>query len=320
MKRVICLLLISLLLWTLSLAVSSSSGTVYESEPNDEFEDADRTYNDYDSYGAISQSDYNGLGDTWKITFPYSGYANFYLGHIPSGCNYELVIYKPDLSGILAYSYNTGNKRELVTAYVQANQTYYICVFSISGYSSSNYLLRAKVYPTKTISMPLYEQYPDTCSTESGRMVLASYGVYVNHTTFHDKQEEYSRTEWNSAPIVAKTINYFLTQNGISVTYKSKPVYSLDNDEYNNVIIHNIVANHPVIPLIKFTDTNYFPIPSKGHFVALKGTTFNPNNRVFSAIINDPWNGYAATRTLPTADLYRYNLSHPAPHMVCVND
>ena len=139
-RAVLSMFLTLAILTSISYPAAASSGTIWESEDNGDFSNADQTYDDYDNYGYISSSDYNGpsLGDTWKVSFPYNGYANFYLGHIPSGCNYELVIYKPDLSGILASSYNTGNTRELVTVPVVKNTVYYVHIFSISGYSSSN--------------------------------------------------------------------------------------------------------------------------------------------------------------------------------------
>ena len=322
MRRYIIILLIATMLSSvLSFSASAASGTVYESEPNDDFSTADWTYNDYNSYGAISQSDFNGKGDMWKITVPYSGYANFYLGHIPSGCNYELCIYKHDLSGVLAYSYNTGNKRELVSAYVEAGKTYYIYVFSISGYSSSNYLLRVKVYPVKTLSMNLYEQPNDfTCSTTSGRMVLSKYGVNVTHAVFYHYSQIRYKTEWDYVYALTETINHFLDDNNIYTNYQYIPVGQYSNDEYNNLIIHNIVYNYPIIPLIAIYDYDYFSYQTSGHYVALKGTTFNPTTRVFSAIINDPKDGASQTITIPTSALWGYNLSHWNPHVICVKD
>lgn len=150
MKRIIIIILLfSLIVVPLCQPTSAASGTVWESEDNGSFSLADRTYDDYNSYGYISSDDYNGsnLGDNWKVTFPYNGYANFYLGHIPSGCNYELVVYKADLSGILGYSYRTGNTSELVTVPVEMGKTYYVYIFSISGYSTSQaYLFRTRLY------------------------------------------------------------------------------------------------------------------------------------------------------------------------------
>ena len=62
---------------------------MFESENNNSIATADITYNDYDSYGSIS---YAGDVDFWKVTFPSEGMVNFYLGNIPSGCNYDMII------------------------------------------------------------------------------------------------------------------------------------------------------------------------------------------------------------------------------------
>ena len=68
----------------------AASGTINESENNNTVSAADKTYDDYDNYGAISStSDV----DWWKVTFTQNGEANFWLGNIPSGCNYNLYLY-----------------------------------------------------------------------------------------------------------------------------------------------------------------------------------------------------------------------------------
>jgi len=116
----------------------------WEAEPNNTFGTADLTYDDDDNYGYISTtSDI----DYWRISFPYSGNANFWLGSIPSGTDYDLYIYNSSQT-LVASSTNSGNQSELISNFpVVANQTYYMKVVSWSGYSTSQaYYLRAKVY------------------------------------------------------------------------------------------------------------------------------------------------------------------------------
>ena len=129
--------------------IFASAGTIWESEDNGDFDIADVTYDDYDNRGYISYSDVYGTntGDIWKVTFTYDGHANFFLGSIPSGCNYDMAIYDGTISTVLATSFNTGSANELITLDVTAGSTYYIYIFSASGYSSSSaYLFRTKNY------------------------------------------------------------------------------------------------------------------------------------------------------------------------------
>lgn len=126
-----------------SLTVSAALGTVYESEPNNTAATADMTYDDYDSYGNISNtSDV----DWWKVIFYSEGMANFYLGSIPSGCNYSMKVYDYTGTHLLVESLKSSNSSELCKIHVRANEAYYIKVYSESGYSSSNYKFRVKRY------------------------------------------------------------------------------------------------------------------------------------------------------------------------------
>ena len=123
----------------------AAAGTIYESEPNNTYGTADLTYDDYDNYGYISTtSDV----DWWKIKFNSSGSANFWLGNIPSGCDYDLRLYSSNGTTLLQSSTNSGNANELITINVSANVYYYIKITSYSGSSSSSrYLFRSKLYP-----------------------------------------------------------------------------------------------------------------------------------------------------------------------------
>lgn len=122
---------------------AKSSGTIYESEPNDSYSTADVTYDDYDNYGAIS---YGEGVDWWTVTFPVSGSVNFWLGNIPGGTDYDLFLYASNGTTQLGYSIGTGSS-ELITYAVIANTAYYIKVESFTGWSDSLYWLRAKIYP-----------------------------------------------------------------------------------------------------------------------------------------------------------------------------
>lgn len=137
-------LLVFSMIMTGSLTVTASSGTVYESEPNNTAATANMTYDDYDSYGTISSaSDV----DWWKVTFSSEGIANFYLGSIPSGCNYQLCVYNYTGNVLLVKSLRSSNSSELCKVHVRAGEAYYIKIYSASGYSSTDtYKFRFKRY------------------------------------------------------------------------------------------------------------------------------------------------------------------------------
>lgn len=116
-----------------------------ESENNNTMGSANTVNNDDDVYGTISSaSDV----DWYKVKFSSSGVANFWLGQVPSDCNYQLELYNASGSHI-AGSYNATGQQELISFYpVSANIWYYIKIYSASGYSSSQYKFRVKWYPS----------------------------------------------------------------------------------------------------------------------------------------------------------------------------
>ena len=141
-----------------------SAGTVVESEPNNIPNTADQTGNDFDNYGTISNADDM---DWWVVSFGETGYANFWLGNIPSGCNYDLSLYASNGTTLLAASLKTGNANELISEYwVTANTNYYVLVNSHGGYSSYYYKFRAKNYP--------YHEYAGFIKSGSNRGVSAT--------------------------------------------------------------------------------------------------------------------------------------------------
>lgn len=90
--------------------VDSAAGTKYEVESNNTYATADRTYDDYDNYGTMTTED---DVDWWKISFSSSGMANFWLGNIPSGCNFDMHVYKSDGTTQIVQGVHTSNHYEL---------------------------------------------------------------------------------------------------------------------------------------------------------------------------------------------------------------
>lgn len=162
-----------------AFSVTASAADKWEREPNDEFDEYMLTLEDNNNYGYIS-SDTD--MDIWKTFFFQDGYANFWLGNIPSGCDYALYVMDED-HNTLGSSFKSSAKQQLVSLNVEAGKYYYIVIFPFGDYNAEKaYKMRAFCYPDYTISsVPLYMQEKTyTCNMACARMILASYGVYVS--------------------------------------------------------------------------------------------------------------------------------------------
>lgn len=146
-KLFLLLIALCVLLSTTIIPVYSAAGILYETERNHYTGVADRTYDDYDNYGAITSYDDQ---DFWVISFEEEGMANFWLGNIPEGCNYDLIISEYDTVQKYARTNQIGNADEMLRLHVKPDTNYYIRVYShYCHYSDSMYKLRVKWYPLK---------------------------------------------------------------------------------------------------------------------------------------------------------------------------
>ncbi len=153
-KFISIIVVVSVMCSSSIISVYSAGGNRFESEGNNTIASADITYDDYNSYGSIS---YIGDFDYWKVTFSTEGMVNFYLGNIPSGCDYNMEIC--DSGGVPSWAMDlqSGSAHELIRLHVKANTPYYIRIYSpLYDSSSSNYLLRVKWYP---LNDALYYSY-----------------------------------------------------------------------------------------------------------------------------------------------------------------
>lgn len=128
------------------LAEYATASVRYEAEPNNTMAQADRVYDDDTTYGTIG---YSGDVDYYKVQFTSAGNANFWLGDIPSGQDYDFYLY--DASGnLLQRSETTSNQEQIYNYPVTANTWYYMKVIGYNGSynASSYYQVRAKNYPT----------------------------------------------------------------------------------------------------------------------------------------------------------------------------
>jgi hypothetical protein len=132
----------------LNSIVSYASGRSIstETEFNGSFYQANLIYDDDTTYGWISSDEDE---DYYKVMFDAVGYANFWLGNIPSGKDYDLFLYDSD-GELLSTGNSLSNQEQIYNYSVQANTWYYLVVISADGsYDQTNpYIIRAKNYPS----------------------------------------------------------------------------------------------------------------------------------------------------------------------------
>ena len=187
------ILLIVVLLFRMDCSVdmaSASAGIMFELETNDTYSQANITFDDCDNHGMISTpTDV----DWWKVTFSKCGNANFWLGDIPAGCNYNLYLYNSNDITPLASSTNSGNSSELFSYPVLAGVQYYVKIVTTGACSSSYYLFRTKNYPEVTINKTysLYDQTDPYATKMRYKMNCYGYAVHVYCNNFPDGQGGY---------------------------------------------------------------------------------------------------------------------------------
>ncbi|MGN1473966.1 MAG: hypothetical protein ACI4WZ_07805 [Eubacteriales bacterium] len=117
--------------------------TDYPNNTNNSFETAQTIYSDFTVTGMLkSQSE----SDYYKIVVPIDGKVNFWMGNIPTGCDYELEIYDSEQLGYDS-SITTNDYEEILGVPANAGDIFYIRIYSFSGYSTTqSYSLRVRVY------------------------------------------------------------------------------------------------------------------------------------------------------------------------------
>ncbi len=178
-KKIISLLVtFSLVISCSVLYVNAASGTRYEDSSNNTMDTADGTSNDYDNYGRIESLDDI---DYWGINFAAAGMANFWLGEIPSGCNYSLLVYEKEVStgavSLLAASLNASNSQEFLRIHVKGfgDAYYYVRIASTSGCNANSYY-KMRVKNTPNVSARYYTYDTTYCH------MVAGYDTYYYST------------------------------------------------------------------------------------------------------------------------------------------
>ena len=318
-KSLITLILVVMLAASIIQTSLAASGTKYEAEPNNTYSQATRTYNDYDNYGYISSS---GEVDWWVVSFPVAGAANFWLGNIPSNCDYELYVYLPGGTVVLGSSTNGGNNPELFSINIAANTNYYIRIHSYSGYStSSQYLMRTKFYPS--LDVPLLAQGAnDTCGAANTRQMLHYYGYdYLTETNVINKFRDLTKKEeqYKNWYEISGVINYYAYGHSLKQYWRIDYPNITVND-FRDRIYNCLIQDKPLIILVIvpiddefpgyynysiYPNLGYIPYESEGHYLTISGISTDGT----TLIIKDTWGGSvgtSGTRYVPVATLKDY--------------
>lgn len=146
MKRIASFFMaLTLVMLSVMTASAASTYTSSESEPNNTIATATIIYDNDTVTGKISStSDV----DYYKIKFSNNGTANFWLGNIPSGKDFDLYLCNSAGTTLASSTTATGNQ-EIITQYsVTAGVWYYIKVVGYNGSydASHSYTLRVRNY------------------------------------------------------------------------------------------------------------------------------------------------------------------------------
>lgn len=116
-----------------------------ELESNDNYDDANAMLSGDTTYGKLW-----GVGDVdWYSITPLDfGDINFWLGDVPNGTDYDIQIFASNGTTLKGGGYQTGTQSyfKLLEDY-NDSETYYVKVYSASGYSQSLYRMCIRVLP-----------------------------------------------------------------------------------------------------------------------------------------------------------------------------
>jgi len=149
MKKLFSLIICVALLFSITFSGTAFAATVYETESNDSTGTANTISAGDTVFGKISFDKDN---DYYKLRLTASASTTFSLSNIPSGCDYDLILYDANGS-IIGSSTAFGNTSEKITQTLSAG-LYYINVKGYSGTSSSNYKLTVSGSGSTTPTTP----------------------------------------------------------------------------------------------------------------------------------------------------------------------
>ncbi|MBQ8892927.1 MAG: hypothetical protein IJ043_00780 [Clostridia bacterium] len=134
--------------------------------------------------------------------------ANFWLGNIPSGCDYDMQVYRSNDTTLVAASARYSTTPELIKIHVRSGDIYRIKIFSSSGSSTSKYLFRVKRY-----DLAPAEYYTFNCQDRNTRPSASNSLQYLWNMGF-------TAEEFLNNSVVSFYSN--LPYQNISVVHKNK--------------------------------------------------------------------------------------------------
>ena len=151
-----------------------------EYEPNDTMSDANHMEGDDTRFGKISVRE---DVDYYKVQLGYDGKANFWLGDIPTGKDYDLYLYN-SAGEQIARSATSGNAEPIFDFDVVQEETYYMKVVGYNGSNDSEnyYQIRAKMI-SYTHEDDYGNTYYDAITIEEGQEITAQID-YVGNVDF----------------------------------------------------------------------------------------------------------------------------------------
>lgn len=211
-------------------SVSAVSSTRYEAESNNTMSLADRMYDDDTMYGKIGSS---GDVDWYKILIEEHGNANFWLGDIPAGQDYDMFLY--NASGTLLESSETTNDQEQIYEFeVSADTWYYVKIIGYGNSADANnyYRLRIKNYPTE-------DDHGDTFSTATNISVGNSVLGVID---FGGDNDYFKFTATQSGLFTIKTTGNTDTYGYLYNNSQSQLKSNDDGDDTNFKIVYRLTS------------------------------------------------------------------------------
>lgn len=265
-----------------------------------------RTYHDYDNYGSLdSMTD----EDWWVVSFDYDGIAAFWLGNIPTGCDYDLALWD-DTGTARKYASNSGTTAEYMLYEVEADRNYYIQVHGWEGANDPNseYWFRTKIYPHAEVMVTLHiQQTTSSCGSACGIMILDSLGFDISESTFLQWNKNTYGDDYTFVYAITNTINHFLDEFNSSVNYRYVQTKSYTDDQQQFLVAENLSNGYPVEVCVKISDKTYFDYTTDGHYVVIGGLFYATTSSQEMTTIYDPHYAYGDVIDVPLSAIFEYS-------------
>lgn len=137
---------------------------------------------------------------------------------------------------------------------------------------------------------PLSQEENNTCSAATGAMALYHYGCDITETALINKQNTVCTSCWNCAYAVTLTINHFLNQNNVGVTYRYIKNSNYSKEALFDLFQRNLANGTPVVMSITIQPNPVSPFnyTTKSHFILITGA-FLATDGTPMVVVNDAY-------------------------------